>query len=165
MHIRQSGRGKHRNVSEMEKCKWGEHGAGSQRMGSLPAVLWLGTQLRPWDHLQLPSPTPPPPTPCNWPSSCMCVHHLLAKGSVPGNWTHMSALPLGPWLTVFYLACLDCHAPGPDPWQISFFPFGRCPLSLPLHRDSTPTVNPRVSSSERYGPSLEKHLLEVTGKF
>lgn len=110
-------------------------------------------------------PHPPPPTPCNWPSSCMCVHHLLAKGSVPGNWTHMSALPLGPWLTVFYLACLDCHAPGPDPWQISFFPFGRCPLSLPLHRDSTPTVNPRVSSSERYGPSLEKHLLEVTGKF
>lgn len=61
MHIRQSGRGKHRNVSEMEKCKWGEHGAGSQRMGSLPAVLWLGTQLRPWDHLQLPSPTPHPP--------------------------------------------------------------------------------------------------------
>lgn len=38
---------------------------------------------------------PPPPTPCHWPSSCMCVHHLLAKGSVPGNWTHKGLLALG----------------------------------------------------------------------
>lgn len=120
-------RGRHRNeggIGEPGHGEREEQGTRSQMKDSVPGCPLA---QNPVPALQLSSASV-------YPSHCLSARafvHLLAKGSVPGTWTPLPSLPLGPRPPL--LACPKCHAsaagafqracrPSPSSQRVSVFP-------------------------------------------